>query len=79
MNTWATANGAYLASLLACLQNIENISMVQNLGLHAMSFNANGSMTDSNSFSTLIDPLYNYMTELHKIPQAMTGQCPYMS
>ena len=44
MNIWDTANGAYLASLLACLQTIENVSMVQNLGLHAMSFDANGSI-----------------------------------
>ena len=65
MNIKATANGAYLASLLACLPNIENVSMVQNLGLHAMSFNANGSMSESNSFSAHIVPLYNTMQQLH--------------
>ena len=66
MNIWNTANGAYLASLLACLQIIKNVSMVQNLGLHAMSFNANGSMIDSNLFSALLEPLYNSMVDLHK-------------
>ena len=65
MNIKATANGAYLASLLACLPNIENVSMFQNLGLHAMSFNANGSMSESNSFSAHIAPLYNTMQRLH--------------
>jgi len=66
MNIKATANGAYLASILACLPNIENVSMIQNLGLHAMSFNANGSMSESNSFSALIAPLYNTMIQLHE-------------
>ena len=65
MNIKATANGAYLDSLLACLPNIENVSMFQNLGLHAMSFNANGSMSESNSFSAHIVPLYNIMQQLH--------------
>ena len=66
MNILNTADGAYLASLLACLQNIENVSLTQDLGLHSMSFNSDGSMTHNNSFSTLIDPLYNYMTALYE-------------
>ena len=65
VNIKATANCAYLVSLLACLLNIENVSMFQNLGLHVMSFNANGSMSESNSFSAHIVPLYNTMQQLH--------------
>ena len=66
MNIPITADGAYLASVLACLRNIDNVSSTQDLGLHPLSFNSDGSMTHYNSFLTLIDPLYNHMTDLHE-------------
>ena len=66
MNISYTAEGAYLASLLACLRNIDNVSSTQDLGLHPLSFNPDGSMTHHNSFSATIDPLYDYMISLHK-------------
>ena len=65
MNLEATANGAYLASILACLPNIEAVSVHQNLNLHAMSFDAAGCMCDSNAFLDIILPLYAIIQLLH--------------
>ena len=80
-NIESTANGAYLASLLACLPNIESVSAHQNLNLCAMAFNEDGSPSDSNSYSQCIVLLYSYsiyniyMTE----PSAMVDHHPCMS
>ena len=57
MNLEATANGAYLASVLACLPNIDAVSLYQGLGLHAMSFDTSGFTCDTNAFSAIIQPL----------------------
>ena len=65
MNTEATANGSYLASVLACLPNIGSVSACQNLSLYAMSFDANGSTSESNAFSASILPLYEITQQLH--------------
>jgi hypothetical protein len=65
MNLEATSNGAYFASLLACLPNIEAVSVHQSLGLHAMSFDAAGSMCDTNSFLDITMPLYAIIQQLH--------------
>jgi len=64
-NIESTANGAYLASLLACLPNIKSVSAHQNLNLCAMAFNEDGSPSDSNSYSPCIVLLYSYIQHLH--------------
>ena len=65
MNIESTAKGAYLASLLVCLPTIESVSANQDLNLHAMSFDADESPSDSNSFSSCMVPLYNHIFYLH--------------
>jgi len=65
MNLEATANGAYFASILACLPNIDAVSVHQGLGLHAMSFDASGVMCDTNAFLDIISPLYVIIQQLH--------------
>ena len=65
MNIESTANGAYLASLLACLPNIERVSVHQDLNLHAMSFDEDGSPSGLNAFSSRIAHLYKLIQQLH--------------
>jgi len=65
MNLEATANGTYLASVLACLPNIDAVSLYQGLGLHAMSFDTGGFTCDTNAFSAIIQPLYDIIQQLH--------------
>ena len=62
MNLEATANGAYFSSILACLPNIDAVSLYQ--GLHAMSFDASGFTFDTNALLT-IQPLYDIIQQLH--------------
>ena len=65
MNIDCTSKGAYLASLLACLPAIESVSVQQDLNLHAMCFNSDGSPSDTNTFSTRLVPLYAHISYLH--------------
>ena len=60
MNLEATANRAYLASVLACLPNIDSVSSYQGLGL-----DADGFTCDANAFSAIIQPLYDIIQQLH--------------
>ena len=65
MNIESTANGAYLDRLLACLPNIESVSIHRNLNLQAMSFDEDGSPSELNAFSSRIVPLYELIQQLH--------------
>ena len=62
MNLQATSKGAYLASLLACLPNIDSVSVHQHLELIVLQFDQLG---QQNSLGGTIMDLYNHAKELH--------------
>jgi len=58
MNITTTSKGAYLASLLACLPNIDSIDKHQNLGLNALQFDHYGMPHQLNTFEDALSKLY---------------------
>ena len=64
MNLQATSKGAYLASLLACLPNIDRVSAHQHLELNVLQFDQYGLPGQLDSLRSTIMELYNHVKEM---------------
>ena len=65
MDITSTSKGAYLASILACLSNIDCIDRHQNLELNVLQFDQLGMPDQTNSFRNVITELYEHARKLH--------------
>ena len=65
MDITTTSKGAYLASMLVCLSNIDSIDRHQNLGFNVLQFDQFGMAGQANSFKSEIVELYKHVRELH--------------
>ena len=65
MEITSTAKGAYLASILACLSNIDCIDRHQHLELNVLQFDQLGMPDPTNSFKNVIMELYEHVREMH--------------
>ncbi len=61
----STSKGAYLASILSCLANIDSIDKHQNLELNVLQFDQVGMPDQTNSFKNVIMEGYEHVRELH--------------
>ena len=67
MNIITTSKGAYLASLLAGLPNIDSIDKYQNLGLNVLRFDQQGMPYQLNTLTEVILELYTHVKKLHLV------------
>ena len=65
MDITSTSKGAYLASILACLSNIDSIDRHQHLELNVLQFDQLGMPSPTNSFKNVIMELYEHVSELY--------------
>jgi len=65
MDISSTSKGAHLASILACLPNIDHIDKYQHLGLNVLQFDQLGIPSPTNSFQNVIVELYEHVRALH--------------
>ena len=65
MDISSTSRGAYLASMLACLSNIDGIDKHQDLGLNVLEFDQMGMPSSTNSFQDEIKEQYEHVRILH--------------
>jgi hypothetical protein len=66
MDITSTSKGAYLASILACLSNIDCIDRHQHLELNVLQFDQSGMPDQTNSFRNVITEGYEHVKKLHK-------------
>jgi hypothetical protein len=65
MDITSTSKGAYLASILACLSNIDCIDRHQHLELNVLQFDQSGMPDQTNSFKNVIIEGYEHVRKLH--------------
>ena len=65
MDISSTLRGAHLASILACLSNLDDIDKHQYLGLNVLQFDQLGMPSPTNSFQNEIKELYEHVRALH--------------